>query len=110
MPAAEHACREAQTGLQMPIDEKGECPWVSVEHAAHERSIGHAIHVYPRDRGKRHFVASSFARGPSITSIPTSPAKSSLIVVRPGGTIQPPPSMRSEERRVGKECRSRWSP
>src|SRR3954449_4215968 len=28
---------------------------------------------------------------------------------RPVGT-QPPPLLRSEERRVGKECRSRWSP
>ena len=27
-----------------------------------------------------------------------------------GTPICPPPSARSEERRVGKECRSRWSP
>ena len=30
----------------------------------------------------------------------------------PGGAVRqtPPNSFRSEERRVGKECRSRWSP
>src|SRR5882724_4807100 len=26
------------------------------------------------------------------------------------GVVAPPPAHRSEERRVGKECRSRWSP
>src|SRR5256886_13366504 len=29
---------------------------------------------------------------------------------RPLGQLSPPDSVRSEERRVGKECRSRWSP
>ena len=31
-----------------------------------------------------------------------------LITMEPDGTLRP--AARSEERRVGKECRSRWSP
>ena len=29
---------------------------------------------------------------------------------KPFTIVMPPPNIRSEERRVGKECRSRWSP
>src|SRR5437868_11894602 len=77
----------------MPVDEHRECPRVSSEDAAHEHRIGHATGVYPRERRERHF--GSVRRGCSITRTPTSPAKSSLIVVRPGGTIQPAPSTRA---------------
>ena len=33
-----------------------------------------------------------------------------FLLVKNDGTITNKPNQRSEERRVGKECRSRWSP
>ena len=36
--------------------------------------------------------------------------KKALSYVTPGSSVSFGGSMRSEERRVGKECRSRWSP
>src|SRR3712207_9285712 len=33
-----------------------------------------------------------------------------LLGSAPGAVVSPPAGRRSEERRVGKECRSRWSP
>src|SRR4051812_48032992 len=104
MPVAKHARREAKARLQMPVDEKGEGPWVSVEYAPHECRIGHAICVYPRGYRQRHFGAISTPR--SMTRSPTSPAKSSLIVVSPGGTIQLPPSIRALRRCVPAESAS----
>src|SRR5258708_20640938 len=48
------------------------------------------------------------------TTMPTPapiPPPAAIPVVPPAPTPTPPtPKMRSEERRVGKECRSRWSP
>src|SRR2546425_9644504 len=55
---------------------------------------------------------------PALKSLPVGAAKVKIKVlpmvpaVTPVGltVIVPSPSLRSEERRVGKECRSRWSP
>src|ERR1051325_341280 len=52
---------------------------------------------YTRDRALAHIAVKSFEAGESEYA-------SNLV-----GTIEDP-SFRSEERRVGKECRSRWSP
>jgi len=35
---------------------------------------------------------------------------SGAVAIAPDGSMSPSPTIRSEERRVGKECRSRWSP
>src|SRR5258707_4549955 len=62
----------------------------------------------------------SFAISPSISIVPESTssrpamARRSVLLPQPDGptsTVNSPSGMsRSEERRVGKECRSRWSP
>src|SRR2546430_17434467 len=45
-------------------------------------------------------------RGESLLSVQVVPAT----LTRPGRVVLSTPTGRSEERRVGKECRSRWSP
>src|SRR5260370_3177753 len=69
-------------------------------------------------------VASSAATGPSTVTYlyggrsswthrlnrPAASIAQALRVPRPVLTFTVPPGRRSEERRVGKECRSRWSP
>src|SRR2546425_2906174 len=55
-----------------------------------------------------HGIAATYAR-PEI-SMPM-PPDTSLVVERPTSMADfARPEVRSEERRVGKECRSRWSP
>jgi len=46
----------------------------------------------------------------AIESDPGATMVSPRNVVEPRPAVAPPPPPRSEERRVGKECRSRWSP
>ena len=56
--------------------------------------------------GRSHMPRSDYARGPQLLSLRVwslcSAAREAAIVIGP--------RTRSEERRVGKECRSRWSP
>src|SRR2546430_15951109 len=49
---------------------------------------------------------------PRLAPVPTGLSPLAFIVqgVEPGDRVDPQGTARSEERRVGKECRSRWSP
>src|SRR5882672_204742 len=57
-------------------------------------------------------VTDQVIRGEEPDVIPAGPWRATgLLTPRGGGSIPPPRTNgRSEERRVGKECRSRWSP
>ena len=46
----------------------------------------------------------------SLDAMPTVKQRPLVLVVPGGGYSHVSPRERSEERRVGKECRSRWSP
>ena len=55
----------------------------------------------------RALTASELAQEAGITP---QTASSHLSKLEAGGLVEPEKQGRSEERRVGKECRSRWSP
>src|SRR5207253_6520012 len=55
----------------------------------------------------------SITSTPAAAQLPPAPTSSFPMITEPPGNSAaslPPASTRSEERRVGKECRSRWSP
>src|SRR5256886_12938829 len=75
--------------------------------------------VCSSDLGVSHAAPSTSASDPSFAwraSAPRIAARETLRFTLTaklrivGGKATPPPVQRSEERRVGKECRSRWSP
>ena len=102
--------------------------------AGHLARAGHAVTVYNRTASKTADLASQGARvakSPSgvaeqsdvvITMVSDSPDVEAVVAgpsgviegVRPGSVVIDMSTVRSEERRVGKECerlcRSRWSP
>src|SRR5712692_8690599 len=67
------------------------------------------IHGLCFDEGNRLFVALNRAFG-ELVALPYQSPRAQLVHYVQPSTDVPSPRGRSEERRVGKECRSRWSP
>ena len=79
------------------------------------RQRGHAMKHIPRKRFGQHFLSDEAVIDAIVRAIAPRPGQA-VVEIGPGLAALTQPllqrlrQLRSEERRVGKECRSRWSP
>ena len=91
--------------------EPGEIIFTSGGSEADNQALRSAA-AFGAKKGKRHIISTAFEHHAilhTLDALRTEGFEVTLLPVHSDGLVRPE-ELRSEERRVGKECRSRWSP